>query len=128
MDRKTQSRLKQDLVIWLGTAARDAQPHATLVWFWWDGKSFLIYSVPGQKVRDIEANPNVELHLNSDPAGEEMVRATGTAKLLKKHVPAHKVPAYLRKYRHQIKGFGWTPQYFSEKYHIAIRVQQVRFR
>jgi len=32
----------------------------------WDGDSFLIYSVPGQKVRDIRANRNVQLHLNTD--------------------------------------------------------------
>jgi PPOX class probable F420-dependent enzyme len=80
-DKHAQSRLKKDLVIWLATCGRDGSPHAVPVWFWWDGKTFLIYSVPGQKVRDIEANPNVALHLNTDPEGEDVVRVDGKARI-----------------------------------------------
>ena len=60
-DKHVQTRLKRELIIWLGTVGRDGRPHAVPVWFLWDGKSFLIYSIPGQKVRDIEASPNVAL-------------------------------------------------------------------
>lgn len=127
MDATTRSRLKKDLVAWLGTVGADGTPHATLVWFLWDGKTFLVYSVPGQKVRDISGNPRVELHLNSDPVGSEMVRVTGTARLDKRQPPAHRVPAYIRKYREEIKGFGWTPQVFAEQYHVAIRIRPTRF-
>jgi PPOX class probable F420-dependent enzyme len=122
------TRLKRELVIWLVTVGPDRQPHAVPVWFCWeDGKSFLIYSVPGQKVRDIEANPNVALHLNTDPVGEDVVRIDGTAKVDSKQPPAYKVPNYVRKYREQIQGFDWTPKVFSEKYHLAIRVRPTRF-
>src|SRR5229473_2991742 len=41
------SRLKKELVIWLETTGRDRRPQAVPVWFLWDGKSFLIYAVPG---------------------------------------------------------------------------------
>ena len=126
-DKHVQTRLKRELVIWLVTVGRDRQPHAVPVWFWWDGKSFLIYSVPGQKVRDIEANPNVALHLNTDPVGEDVVRIDGTAKVDPKQPPAYKVSNYIRKYREQIQGFDWTPKVFSEKYHFAIRVRPTRF-
>jgi PPOX class probable F420-dependent enzyme len=97
------------------------------LWFWWDGKSFLIYSVPGQKVRDIQANPNVALHLNTDPVGDDVVRIDGTAKIDPTQPPAYKVPNYVRKYRDQIQGLDWTPKVFSERYHIAIRVRPTRF-
>ncbi len=127
VDRHVASRLKKELVIWLVTAGAGGAPHAVPVWFLWDEETFLIYSVPGQKVRDIEGNANVELHLNSDPEGADVVRVTGTAKVSKREPPAHQVPAYVRKYREQIKGFGWTPQVFAEQYHVAIRVRPARF-
>jgi PPOX class probable F420-dependent enzyme len=121
------TRLKRELVIWLATVGRDGHPHAVPVWFWWDGKSFLIYAIPGQKVRDIQANPNVALHLNSDPAGDDVVRIDGTAKIDPKHPPANRVAGYLRKYRGPIHGIGMTPQEFSEQYHHAIRIRPTRF-
>lgn len=126
-DKHAQSRLKKDLVIWLATSGRDGSPHAVPVWFWWDGKTFLIYSVPGQKVRDLEANPNVVLHLNTDPEGEDVVRVDGKARIDPKQPPAYKVASYVRKYRDLIKGFDWTPKVFSEQYHVAIRVRPTRF-
>jgi PPOX class probable F420-dependent enzyme len=126
-DKHAQSRLKKDLVIWLATCGRDGSPHAVPVWFWWDGKTFLIYSVPGQKVRDIEVNPNVALHLNTDPEGEDVVRVDGKARIDPKQPPAYKVASYVRKYRDLIKGFDWTPKVFSEQYHVAIRVRPTRF-
>ncbi|HEY0830048.1 MAG TPA: TIGR03667 family PPOX class F420-dependent oxidoreductase [Candidatus Dormibacteraeota bacterium] len=121
------TRLKRELVVWLATVGRDGRPHAVPVWFWWDGKSFLIYAVPGQKVRDIQANPNVALHLNTDPVGDDVVRVDGTAKIDSRQAPAYKVPGYVRKYHEQIKGFDWTPKVFSDQYRIAIRVKPTHF-
>ena len=126
-EKHAQSRLKKDLVIWLATCGRDGSPHVLPVWFLWDGETFLIYSVPGQKVRDIEGNPNVALHLNTDPEGEDLVRVQGTAKIVPTQPPAYQVPSYVRKYREQIKGFGWTPKVFSEQYHVAVCVRPTRF-
>ena len=121
------TRLKRELVIWLATAGRDGVPHVVPVWFWWDGESILIYAVPGQKVRDIQSNPNVALHLNTDPVGEDVVRMDGTAKIDPRLPPAYRVPGYVRKYRDQIKGFDWTPKVFSDQYHFAILVKPTRF-
>jgi PPOX class probable F420-dependent enzyme len=121
------TRLKRELVIWLATAGRDGHPHVVPVWFWWDGKSILIYAIPGQKVRDIQSNPAVALHLNTDPVGEDVVRIDGTAKIDTRQPPAYKVPPYVRKYRDQIKGFDWTPKVFSDQYRFAIRVKPTRF-
>jgi len=127
VDRRLQSRLKKELVIWLVTSSRDGKPQAVPVWFLFDGDSFLIYSQPGIKVRHIEQNPDVVLHLNTDEVGDVVVRVSGKAHISRTETPADKVPAYVRKYGEQIKGFGWTPQVFAEKYPHAIRVRSLRF-
>jgi len=125
--REIQSRLKKDLVIWLATVGVDGQPLVVPVWFLWDGDSFLIYSQPGLKARNVRTNPKVQLHLNTDEVGDVVVRASGKAKVSRSEPPANKVPAYVRKYGDQIKGFGWTPAIFAEKYPYPIRVREVRF-
>ncbi len=126
--KHVQTRLKRELIIWLATAGRDGHPHVVPVWFFWDdGESVLIYAIPGQKVRDIEANPHVALHLNTDGVGEDVVRIDGTAKIDPEQPPAYRVPNFVRKYREQIQGLDWTPKVFSEKYHIAIRIQPTRY-
>jgi PPOX class probable F420-dependent enzyme len=125
-NKHAQSRLKKDLIIWLATVG-GRQPHVVPVWFLWDGKSFLIYSVPGQKVRDIQSNPSVTLHLNTDPEGEDVIRVDASARIMARHAPAYKVPAYVRKYRELIKRYDWTPKVFSEQYKVAIRVKPTRF-
>ena len=126
MDRKKESRLKKDLVAWLCTVGADSRPHATLVWFLWDGESLVVYSVPGVKTRDIEGNPNVEMHLNSDADGNEMVRVDGAAEIASRKRPADLDPAYVRKYRASLKALGYTPDQFASEYFIQIRIRPVR--
>ena len=127
MDRHAQSRLKRENAIWLVTAGRDLQPQAVPVWYLWDGTSFLIYAQPGIKVRHVRENPNVELHLNSDDAGEDVVRVTGSATIPKSQLPANKERAYLRKYRSQILNLGISVEDFAAKYRYPIRVRRLRF-
>ena len=127
MDRKLAARLKKELVIWMVTASRDAKPQSVPVWFLFQEDSFLIYSAPGLKVRHVKENPQVELHLNTDDAGDVVVRVSGEAKIVKSEPPASQVPVYVRKYGGQIKGFGWTPEEFSRRYPFAIRVRKLRW-
>ncbi len=126
--KHAQGRLKKELVIWLVTAGRDRHPQAVPVWFLWDGKSFLIYAQPGVKVRHVEANPYVELHLNSDEVGDDLVRVSGYATIPKSQPRAHKESAYMRKYRGHIEGLGMTAESFAEQYSYPIRVGRLRFR
>jgi PPOX class probable F420-dependent enzyme len=126
--KRVESRLRKEIIIWLATSGSEGRPHAVPVWFWWDGKSFLIYSVPGQKVRDIEANPKVALHLNTTPEGGDVVRIDGTGARLGRYPLAHKVPDYIRKYAPLIKSYHWTPESFSKDYHVALRIRPTHFR
>ena len=122
------SRLRKEIVIWLATTGRDSKPHVVPVWFWWDGPSFLVYSIPGQKVRDVEGNPDVQMHLNSDPEGDDIVRIDGVARVSPNEAPAFRFPAYVRKYRTLIRENGWTPKSFSEQYSVPIRIGLTRLR
>jgi len=126
--KSAERRLKKEIVIWLATSGAEGRPHAVPVWFLWDGDSFLVYSVPGQKVNDIEANPKVEMHLNTGPEGEDVVRIDGEAKRLRRHPLAYKVPDYIRKYAALVKSYGWTGEGFSNQYHIALRIRPTKFR
>jgi len=126
--KRVQKRLEKELIIWLATVGQDGRPRAVPVWFLWDGKSFLIYSVPGQKVKDIEANPNVQLHFNTNPDGDDVVRIDGAAARLQRYPLAYKIPNYIRKYARLIKGYEWEPEGFSRQYHIALRVRPTRLR
>ncbi len=126
MDRHTASRLKKEKVIWLVTAGKDAHPQAVPVWFAWDGKSFLIYAQDGIKVRHVSENPYVELHLNSDEVGDDVVRVSGQATLTKKQ-PASGDALYLRKYGSDIRDLSMTPADFARQYRNIIRVARPRF-
>ena len=126
MDRHTESRLKRELVIWLVTSGRNGQPQAVPVWFLWDRDSFTVHSQDGIKVRHIKENPLVELHLNSDEVGGELVRVSGTASI-SQAPPAHKNPVYMRKYARQIRDLGMTPESFSTGYPNVISVRRLRY-
>jgi PPOX class probable F420-dependent enzyme len=126
-DRQITSRLKKELVIWLVTAGKDLQPQAVPVWYLFEGDSFLIYSAPGIKARQVRENPKVQLHLNTDELGDVVVRITGRAKMSRTDPPAHRNKAYIRRYGDQIKGFGWTPEEFTRRYPHAIRVRDLKF-
>jgi PPOX class probable F420-dependent enzyme len=127
VDRHAQSRLKREQVIWLVTASRDGHPQAVPVWFLWDGSSFLIYAQPGIKVRHVQENPLVELHLNSDEAGNDVVRVSGQASIPKRFPSAARSSAYLRKYRRAILDLGMTVEQFAESYRHPIVVRRLKY-
>lgn len=124
MDRHVQSRLKREQVIWLVTSGRDRKPQAVLVWFLWDGRSFLVHAQNGRKVQHVRENPNVELHLNSDEAGDDVVRASGQASIVSLAKPS---AAFTRKYIGAIKNLGMTVDGFFRDYGNAIRVTHLEF-
>ena len=124
LDRHVQARLKREQVIWLVTAGADRHPQAVPVWYFWDGKSFLIYAVPGTKARHVRENPYVEVHLNTDEVGEDVVRAAGRATIARSRKPS---PGYVRKYRRAIENLGMTVDDFFEQYRNPIQVRRLKF-
>jgi PPOX class probable F420-dependent enzyme len=130
LERKANSLVKKEYIIWLTTVDPDHIPQPRPVWFIWDHDTFLIFSQPrAHKVQHIKANDSVSLHFNTDETGDKNVIVyLGKAVVDVSSPPAHKVPAYLRKYRKGIKELGMTPEQFSNDYSLAIRIKPTSLR
>ena len=128
--RKVKRHLRQEYVVWLTTLGSDLSPQPRPVWFIWEDDAFLIFSQPhAHKVRHLTAHPQVALHFNTDETGDkDVIIFVGTAILDSSGPPAHKVRAYLRKYRDGIVELGMTPEQFSQEYSVAIRVTPTTLR
>ncbi len=123
------SRLATEPIIWLTTVAGSGQPQSTPVWFLWDGGEFLIFgAATGPKIRNIESNPRVGLHLEGNGRGGANVIFEGTARIDPDGPAAAAVPAYIDKYREFIDSYGWTPESFAQDYPHVIRVSPTRAR
>lgn len=124
-----ETRLRTEPIIWLTTVAPSGQPQSSPVWFLWQDGEFLIYgSATGPKTRNIESNPLVSLHLETNGRGGDVVIFEGRARVDPVGPKADAVPAYLDKYWEFIDSYGWTPQTMARDYPHAIRVSPTRAR
>src|SRR5262245_5228209 len=115
-------RLRTEEVVWLTTVGPDGVPQPNPVWFLWAEDSILIYTQPGSvKVRNIKANPNVAIHLNSDRLGDDVAVLTGQARF-EERMPAEAAAAYLDKYREGIERIDMTPETMLRSYSTVLRV------
>lgn len=130
LESKAKRLIKNEYVVWLTTVDSDHTPQPRPVWFIWDKDAFLVYSQPkAHKVQHIKQNDSVSLHFNTDETGDKNVIVyIGKAVLDTNSLPAHKVPAYLRKYRKGIKELGMTVEQFSNDYSVAIRIKPTSLR
>jgi PPOX class probable F420-dependent enzyme len=102
---------------------------STPVGFLWNGRNFLIYSQSGRpKLRNIERNPRVSLHLNSDDEGENVVIITGTARVDPNAAAVIQTDEYVAKYREGIKRIGMTVEEMSNSFSVPVRVQPEHIR
>jgi PPOX class probable F420-dependent enzyme len=126
---RAEERLRRQEIAWLTTVRPDGQPQSVPVWFIWDGETFLVYSRPGaRKLRNIEANPKVNLNLNSNGFGGDVVRAECDAEVLAAAPPATEVGPYVEKYEDGIARIGFDPEGFARAYSVAIRVIPMRWQ
>jgi PPOX class probable F420-dependent enzyme len=127
--RRAERRLREEKIAWLTTVDSAGTPQPIPVWFLWDGAgSALVYSRPRTpKLRAIEANPRVSLHLDGNGRGGDIVVALGDA-AVSDDPPAHEIPAYVEKYAPLIERNRWTPESFAADYSVPIRVRIRRVR
>jgi PPOX class probable F420-dependent enzyme len=124
-----QARLRAEPIIWLTVVNHLGQPQSTPVWFLFDGGEFLIYgSANGPKTANIQARPQVSLHLEGNGAGGDNVIFEGTARIDPDGAKADAVPAYVTKYAERIESHGWTLGSFAADYPHVIRVAPTRAR
>lgn len=81
-DDDRQAFLRRANVAVLGTVDRQGRPHATPVWYLYDDGEFRIsVGRGGQKHRNIEANPNISLVIDSRDLPYFAVMIQGTAEI-----------------------------------------------
>ena len=113
--------------MWMTTVSPSGTPVPRPVWFIWDdGGSVLMYSEPKMRVRNIEANPRVTLNFDGDGGGGDIVVLTGEARVDHASPPAGELPEYLAKYDDHIARIGMTPESFSARYSVPVRVALTR--
>lgn len=129
--RVAKKHLKSEYFIWLTTVDSTGAPQPRPVWFTWYKNSFLIFSKPlAHKLKHIRKNPQVSLHFNSadKKVQEHLIIFIGTALVETSSLPAHKIRAYMKKYKAGIQGLGATPEEFSREYSVAIRITPAKLR
>ena len=127
--REVIARLETELIAWLTTVTADVRLQSSPVWFLWSDGEFQVYSRAGApRARNIAANANVSVHLNSDDQGDGIVTFEGLARIEPGAPPASALPAYVAKYTGLISGYGWTPESFSRDYPDPIRIRPTRLR
>ena len=121
--------LRDDVVVWLTTVTPRGAPLPSPVWFLWDGAdSVVMYSMPGARVRNLEANPRVTLNFGGDGRGGDIVVLSGEARTDRDAPPADRDPGYLAKYGEHIARIGRTPATFAERYSVPMRIELTRLR
>lgn len=115
--------LREEVVVWMTTVSPAGAPVPRPVWFVWDGReSVLMYSEPKARIRNIEANPRVTLNFGGDGGGGDIVVLSGEASVDRDAPAAGEQPEYLAKYSEHIARIGMTPDSFSGRYSVPVRI------
>jgi PPOX class probable F420-dependent enzyme len=115
--------LREEIVVWLTTVTPKGAPLPSPVWFVWDGAELVnMYSLPGARVRNIEANPRVTLNFGGDGEGGDIIVLSGMATVDRDAPPADQATKYRTKYDPHIARIGMTPETFAARYSAPVRV------
>ena len=128
MTTKAETRLRDELIIWMTTVNTKGVPQTSPVWFLYEGDGFLVYSLRSARITNIKANPAVSLNLDGNGEGGDIVIIEGVARIDLDQPPAHEVPAYTKKYAGKFKEYGWDPEQFSSDYPVPILITRTRMR
>lgn len=121
-------RLEDERIIWMTTVTSEGQPQSAPVWYVWNGEEVRVWSLDGHRVANLEANPQVNLHLNDDGRGDNVVILEGTATIDHGIGPASSDPAYVSRYQSFVDGYGWTWGWFDANYPVPLRISLSRVR
>ena len=131
-DRKhahAEKRLRDEKIAWLTTVRRDGQPQSSPVWFLWRDGEVVVYSKPTtQKVRNVQSNPRVGVHLRDVDEGSDIISIEGDATIDEQYPSAAAIPAYVTKYKAMIADLGMDPAGFAKAYSVPIRIRPTRMR
>lgn len=121
--------LREEIVVWLTTVTPAGSPLPRPVWFVWNGaESIVVYSMPGARVRNIEANPRVTLNFTGDGRGGDIVVLSGNAVVDADAPSADRSGEYRAKYDEHIARIGMSPEAFAQRYSVPLRIRLTRLR
>lgn len=120
-------RLEREPVVWLSTIRPDGRPHIVPVWFMWDGESITFFSKPhAQKVKNLQANPNVMLAVGVPDGDMDVELIEGRAEVMTEPA-ADMAPGRLDKYAGLMARVGLTVEQFVQTYSQVVRIRPTRF-
>ena len=121
--------LREEIVVWMTTVTPAGSPLPMPVWFLWDGdESVVLYSRPGARVRNIEANHRVALNFHGDGRGGDIVVLSGHATIDADAPPANLAGDYRAKYDEHIARIGISPETFAQRYSVPVTIRLTRLR
>jgi PPOX class probable F420-dependent enzyme len=121
------AHLRDDVAVWMTTVTPKGSPLPSPVWFHWDGgDSVIMFSQPGARQRNIDANPRVALNFAGDGRGGDIVVLAGRASF--EAPPAERLEAYVEKYGEHMTRIGLTTEQFAERYSVQIRIELTGLR
>jgi PPOX class probable F420-dependent enzyme len=122
--------LREDRVVWLTTVSAAGSPLPTPVWFVWEEPDTVhVFSLPGAaRARHVETNPRVSLNFAGNREGGDIVVLSGRATADPDAPAAHEVPAYAEKHADGFRRIGVTPEQFSQRYSVPLRIRLTKLR
>ena len=114
-------RLRTEPIVWLTTAAPGGRPHMVPMWFLWDGRVILLFSLPNtRKLRHIARNGSVVLALEAADQGYDIVIVEGRATLIDDPNVTGLMPGFVERYRTIPR--RWPPDKWAQTFSQPIRV------
>ncbi len=121
--------LATDIVGWLTTVTPDGTPQSSVVCFFWDGSSIIVYSRPDvPRMHNLATNPRVAFNLQSDSYGDHMLSIEGVAEPDPLLPPQDRMDAYLAKYRGPLAHWGMDPAETARDFSLPLRIRPTRIR
>jgi PPOX class probable F420-dependent enzyme len=118
-------RLRTEPIIWLTTASASGRPHMVPMWFLWDGRSVLLFSLPNtRKLRNIAANSAIVLALEAADQGYDVVIIEGRATFIDDPLISGAMPAFVEKYASVPR--RWPPEEWAQKFSCTISVAPIK--
>jgi PPOX class probable F420-dependent enzyme len=116
-------RLREERIIWLITVDSHGVPQPNPIWFWWDGETILMYSLPDTaKLRNIAAHPQVTLHFDGDGRGGDIIVITGEARVDPTAPSAAQHTEYAAKYQWGFERIHKTAEEFARTYSVPVHI------
>ena len=123
-------RLSDEPIGWLTTVSNEGKPSTAPVWYILeDDDTISIYSKdPSTRVKNLEANGNVTMHLEGNGVGGAIVVVNAKASIDRAAPPPSTHRAFVAKYQSFLDDYGWTPEIFARDYPTMIRLTPTSVR